>query len=72
VFIIEIGGHMFTALHHWVSGNIGQTNSWLAQFILITLVMIQPGRSFYNSGLPIQDLVNRVTLWFVFGPDPAL
>lgn len=63
---------MFTALHHWVSGNIGQTNSWLAQFILITLVMIQPGRSFYNSGLPIQDLVNRVTLWFVFGPDPAL
>lgn len=52
VFIVEMGGHMLPALHHWISGNIGQTNSWLAQFLLITLVMVWPGRSFYTSGLP--------------------
>ena len=73
VFMVEMGG---------------QTSSWLALFLLITLVMIWPGRSFYTSGLPNQDLVNSVTLWFVpaamalefitlivwlvFGPDPAL
>ena len=39
-------------MHHWVFSTVGQTNSWLAQFLLITLVMIWPGRSFYILGLP--------------------
>lgn len=52
VFIIEMGGHMVPAFHHWVTATFCQTNSWLAQFVLITLVMIWPGRSFYTSGLP--------------------
>ena len=52
VFVIEMGGHMYPPMHHWVTSTFGQTNSWFAQFLLITLVMIWPGRSFYTLGLP--------------------
>ena len=43
---------MYQPMHHWVSSTVGQTNSWFVQFLLITLVMIWPGRSFYTLGLP--------------------
>ena len=52
VFVVEMGGHIYPPMHHWVSNIVGQTNSWFAQFLLITLVMIWPGRSFYILGLP--------------------
>lgn len=52
VFLVEMGGHLFPALHHWVGGTIGEFNSWFIQFVLITTVMLWPGRSFYTSGLP--------------------
>lgn len=50
VFLIEMGGHMIPALHHWVAANIGQQNSYLLQFILTTAVLIGPGRAFYIKG----------------------
>ena len=52
VFVVEMGGHIYPPMHHWVFSIVGQTNSWFAQFLLITLVMIWPGRSFYTLGLP--------------------
>jgi heavy metal translocating P-type ATPase len=52
VFVVEMGGHIYPPMHHWVFSIVGQTNSWFAQFLLITLVMIWPGRSFYILGLP--------------------
>lgn len=52
VFLIEMGGHMIPALHHWVSANIGMQNSYLLQFILTTVVLIGPGRAFYVKGFP--------------------
>lgn len=52
VFVVEMGGHMYPPMHYWVISTFGQTNSWFAQFLLITLVMIWPGRSFYTLGLP--------------------
>lgn len=52
VFVIEMGGHMIPALHHWVAANIGMQNSYLLQFVLTTIVLAGPGRSFYTKGYP--------------------
>ncbi|KIC23489.1 MULTISPECIES: heavy metal translocating P-type ATPase [unclassified Leisingera] len=52
VFLIEMGGHMVPALHHWVAANIGMQNSYLLQFALTTLVLAGPGRQFYAKGFP--------------------
>ena len=52
VFIVEMGGHVFPAFHHWINATIGQQTSWILQFILTTLVLIGPGRMFYAKGIP--------------------
>lgn len=52
VFIMEMGGHLIPAFHHWLHGLIGVQASWLIQFALTTLVLIGPGRRFYKAGLP--------------------
>lgn len=52
VFILEMGGHLIPAFHHWVMQNIGMQNSWLFQFVLTTLVLIFPARRFYQKGIP--------------------
>lgn len=52
VFVLEMGGHMVPALHHWVHATIGQGTSWLIQFGLTTLVLAFPGRRFFARGLP--------------------
>jgi Cu+-exporting ATPase len=50
VFVIEMGGHMVPAFHHWVQANIGQQTSRLIQFALTTAVLAGPGRMFYVRG----------------------
>ena len=52
VFILEMGGHLIPALHHWVGRTIGLQNSWLIQFALTTLVLVWPGRGFLIKGFP--------------------
>lgn len=52
VFLLEMGSHAFDAVHHWVLANIGMRNSWLIQFVLTTIVLIWPGRQFFQRGLP--------------------
>ena len=52
VFLLEMGGHMVPALHHWIAATIGLRASWLLQFVLTTLVLLLPGRRFYLKGLP--------------------
>ncbi|HRK84312.1 MAG TPA: heavy metal translocating P-type ATPase [Alcaligenes sp.] len=52
VFILEMGGHMVPAFHHWIGATIGTQNSWLLQFVLTTLVLVFPGREFYTKGIP--------------------
>ena len=52
VFVLEMGGHLFPAFHHWVMRTIGQQTGWLIQFALTTLVLIWPGRGFFTSGIP--------------------
>ena len=53
VFIMEMGGHMVPAFHHWVASTIGTQNSWLIQFVLTTVVLFFPGREFYTKGIPV-------------------
>lgn len=52
VFLVEMGGHLFPAVHQWVTEHIGQQRSWLMQCVLTTLVMAWPGSQFYRIGLP--------------------
>lgn len=52
VFILEMGGHMVPAFHHWITATIGTPVSWGIQFVLTTLVLIWPGRQFYLKGFP--------------------
>lgn len=52
VFILEMGSHLIPAFHHFVAGTIGVQNSWYIQFVLTTLILIFPGRRFYQKGFP--------------------
>lgn len=52
VFILEMGAHMTPSFHMWIMHNIGQYNNWLIQFVLTTLVLLFPGRRFYEKGIP--------------------
>lgn len=52
VFVLEMGGHMVPAFHHWIGATIGHQTSWGLQFVLTTLVLAGPGRMFYQKGLP--------------------
>lgn len=53
VFLTEMGGHIFPAIHHAIMGSIGMRAFWVAQFLLITLVLAWPGRRFFRIGLPL-------------------
>jgi P-type Cu+ transporter len=52
VFVAEMGGHLIPAFHHWLMGLIPMQTLWLAQFLLVTLVLLGPGRRFFAKGLP--------------------
>ncbi len=52
VFILEMGGHMIPAFHHWVHATIGAQSSQLIQFVLTSALLIGPGRVFYRKGIP--------------------
>jgi len=52
VFVLEMGGHLIPAFHHWIMTNIGENTSWYLQFALSTLVLFGPGRRFLKKGLP--------------------
>jgi Au+-exporting ATPase len=52
VFVAEMGGHLYPPFHHWIGATVGMQASWVAQFLLVTLVLLVPGRRFYVHGLP--------------------
>ena len=52
VFMIEMGGHLIPAVHHWVTTQVGTQTSWTLQFLLTTIVMAWPGQRFYTKGIP--------------------
>ncbi|WP_341366602.1 heavy metal translocating P-type ATPase [Yoonia sp. BS5-3] len=52
VFLLEMGGHLFPALHHLIARTIGTETSWIIQCVLTTLVLAFPGRVFFAKGIP--------------------
>ncbi|MFK7876311.1 MAG: heavy metal translocating P-type ATPase [Paracoccaceae bacterium] len=51
VFLVEMGAHLYPPLHHVVMNSIGTQASWIAQCVLIGLVLAWPGRDFFVIGV---------------------
>ncbi len=52
VFAIEMGSHLFPAVHRLVMTTIGMQASRIIQFILTALVLFGPGLRFFTAGFP--------------------
>jgi P-type Cu+ transporter len=52
VFVLEMGGHIIPAFHHWQMMTFGTFPLHLVQFVLTTAVLAGPGRVFYRLGVP--------------------
>ena len=52
VFLAEMGGHLFPALHHQLYALMGERGLWIAELVLTTIVLVWPGRVFFRVGLP--------------------
>jgi len=52
VFMLEMGGHLIPAFHHWLMMQFGTFPIRLLQFILTSLVLIGPGLIFFRKGIP--------------------
>jgi P-type Cu+ transporter len=52
VFVLEMGGHLIPAFHHWLHGTFGTLPIWTLQFLLTTAVLAGPGRVFFRRGIP--------------------
>lgn len=52
VVLVEMGGHLIPAWHHFVNEQIGQEGNWLLQFVLTTGVLFGPGWRFFKIGVP--------------------
>ena len=50
VFILEMGGHLLPAWHHFIHRTIGMQASWVLQFVLTTVILVGPGRHFFSEG----------------------
>ena len=52
VVILEMGGHMIPAFHHWTMATIGEERARYISFILASLTLFGPGLVFYLKGFP--------------------
>ncbi|WP_417274789.1 heavy metal translocating P-type ATPase [Celeribacter halophilus] len=52
VFVIEMGGHLVPALHHWWMMTVPEWLWRMVQFALTAVVLAGPGRVFFAKGLP--------------------
>jgi Cu+-exporting ATPase len=52
VFVLEMGSHIFPALHHAIHNSIGLQTSWQLQFVLTTVLLVGPGARFFRRGIP--------------------
>jgi len=52
VFVLEMGSHFVPVIHDFVMSAIGMRQSWVLQFVLVTIVLLWPGRRFYRIGIP--------------------
>ncbi len=52
LFILEMGGHLYAPMHHWLMGVIDVQNLYYLYFLLATAVISGPGLRFLKSGIP--------------------
>lgn len=52
VFVAEMGGHLVPGFHYFLHGLIAPQSLWLAEFVLVTLVLLWPGARFFRKGIP--------------------
>ena len=52
VVILEMGGHIIPAFHHWTMTTIGEDRSRYISFVFATLALFGPGLVFYLKGFP--------------------
>src|SRR5699024_1889004 len=50
LFLLEMGGHVFPAIHHGLTGTFGQQNLFYLYFVLASIVQFGPGLYFYRTG----------------------
>jgi Cu+-exporting ATPase len=50
VVVLEMGGHLFPAFHHWQMATLGHGTAWWVQAVLAAIVLAGPGRSFFGRG----------------------
>ncbi len=52
VFVLEMGAHVIPGMHMLIAQTIGHHTSWIIQFVLTSLVLVGPGRRFFQAGVP--------------------
>ncbi|VFU10465.1 heavy metal translocating P-type ATPase [Methylocella tundrae] len=52
VFALEMGAHLFPAVHMFVMERVGMQTARIAEFVLTALVLFGPGWRFFKSGIP--------------------
>lgn len=52
VFILEMGAHLIPGVAGWIAATMGTQANWILQFVLTALVLVFPGRRFYQHGFP--------------------
>ena len=52
IFVVEMGSHIFPALHHFLSDIIGMARVQMAEGVLTTILLLLPGARFFRAGLP--------------------
>ncbi|SCX19335.1 heavy metal translocating P-type ATPase [Agrobacterium rosae] len=52
LFVLEMGGHLYAPMHHWLMGVIETQTLYYVYFALATVVILGPGWRFLKSGFP--------------------
>ncbi|MFK0384590.1 heavy metal translocating P-type ATPase [Agrobacterium sp. NPDC090273] len=52
LFVLEMGGHLYEPMHHWLMGIIDTQNLYYLYFLLATAVIFGPGLRFLRAGFP--------------------
>ncbi len=52
LFVLEMGGHLYEPMHHWLMGVIDTHTLYYVYFALATVVIFGPGWRFMKSGFP--------------------
>src|SRR5690606_29478918 len=52
LFVLEMGGHAYEPMHHWLMGVVPAQTLYYVYFLLATVVIFGPGRRFLKTGLP--------------------